>query len=82
MLLGGAGSSRGARALLSGSAAPEGMIDGAAFHRHWRGRLHFHRRQRRAGIVPGGVFELPAGAAADRAVPARSADTADGSPDE
>ena len=38
--------------------------------------------ERRAGIVPGRFFELQAGAAADRAIPARPAGAADGSPDE
>ena len=38
----------------------------AGLHRQWRGWLHIHGIERRAGTVPGDLFELQAGTIADR----------------
>ena len=60
------------------SAAVRRRRDGAGFHRHWRRWLHLHDIECRAGAVPGDILELPAGAAADRAIPAESPCATDG----
>ena len=50
----------------------------ARLHRQWRGWLHIADFERRAGSVPGDLFELPAGTNAVRAISAKPAGAADG----
>ena len=57
------------RSLLpQGSGCCPGKMNRAGFHRQWRGWLHLHNIECRAGTVPGDLFELPAGTAADREI--------------